>query len=213
MESDRRTYHHGDLRKALIDISVGIIEKKGVQALNLRTVASLAGVSSGAPYHHFSDRTQLISAIANEGFEILEALMLSTIQTSGNAADVKLELLGQAYVRFAISHSGHFRVMFRAEDHSRTDIALTNAGDRVFQLLCDVIVESQAQGSIPRGDPQPFVLLAWTAIHGLSVLLLDGGLKKITYPPEDLAPLITSLLKRLLAALADQDAKSVVAKN
>jgi AcrR family transcriptional regulator len=213
MGPDRSSYHHGDLRKALLDISVGIIEKKGVQALNLRTVASLAGVSSGAPYHHFSDRTQLISAIANEGFEILEASMLSAIQASGNSADARLELLGQAYVRFAISHSGHFRVMFRTEDHSQTDIVVTASGDRVFQLLCDAIEESQAQGTIPRGDPQPFVLLAWTAIHGLSVLLLDGGLKKITYPPENLAPLMTTLIKQLFAALADQAAKAMMAKN
>jgi AcrR family transcriptional regulator len=213
MGSDRSTYHHGNLRKALLDISIEIIEKKGIQALNLRTVASLAGVSSGAPYHHFSDRTQLISAIANEGFEILEASMLSVTQMSDSGADEKLELLGQAYVRFAISHSGHFRVMFRTEDHDRTDIALTGSGDRVFQLLCDAIGESQAQGTIPRGDPQPFVLLAWTAIHGLSVLLLDGGLKKIIYPPENLAPLMTTLIKRLFAALADQAATKRMAKN
>ena len=204
MRLDRSTYHHGDLRQTLLDISVGIIEKKGIEALNLRVVASLAGVSSGAPYHHFAGRTQLILAIADEGFGILEKSMRSASARTGDAAHAKLEALGQAYVRFAMRYRGHFRTMFRAEGDSQADTALTSAGNRVFQMLCDVIEASQTQGTIPQGDPQPFVLLTWTAMHGLSTLLVDGGLKKINYSPKDLAPLMTNLLKRSLAALADQ---------
>jgi AcrR family transcriptional regulator len=204
MQLARNTYHHGDLRKALLKISVSLIEKKGIEALNLREVAALTGVSSGAPYHHFSDRKQLISAIATEGFEMLEQSMKSESQAAGEAAHTKLEALGQTYVSFATSHRGHFRVMFRTEDHSQADMSLANAGQRVFQVLCDVIGECQKQGTVPQGDPQAFVLLAWTAIHGLSTLLVDGGLKKLTYPSEALAPLLTNLLKQLFEALANQ---------
>ena len=66
--SKKNGYHHGDLRRTLITISVDLIDRQGIDALNLRNLASLAGVSSGAPYHHFADRAELLAAIAQEGF-------------------------------------------------------------------------------------------------------------------------------------------------
>ena len=199
----KANYHHGDLRRALMDVSIDILKKHEVETLNLRKLAVLAGVSPGAPYHHFADRAELVAAIANEGFELLEGSMRKATATCANEASARLEALGQAYVHFAISHPGYFRVMFRRETHNNATIAMRGAGQRTFQLLCDAITACQQAGSAPAGDPQPLILHAWAAVHGLSTLLVDGDLKGISIPTQQLASVMTNLMRRMLIALAE----------
>ena len=195
-------YHHGDLRKTLIDVSVDVIDKQGVDALNLRGLAVLAGVSSGAPYHHFADRGELLAAIAQEGFEVLEAAMAREGAAAVGGTSERLEALGRAYVLFATSHRGHFRVMFRGDAHSDADAALKTTSERVFQLLYKAIEACQKAGTAPLGDPQPLVLHAWATVHGLATLCVDSGLSKIGIAPEQLAPMITSLTSQMFSSLA-----------
>lgn len=199
----KANYHHGDLRRALMDVSIDILKKHEVETLNLRKLAVLAGVSPGAPYHHFADRAELVAAIANEGFELLEGSMRKATATCANEASARLEALGQAYVHFAISHPGYFRVMFRRETHNNATTAMRGAGQRTFQLLCDAITACQQTGSAPAGDPQPLILHAWAAVHGLSTLLVDGDLKGISIPTQQLASVMTNLMRRMLIALAE----------
>jgi len=198
----KANYHHGDLRRSLMDISIDILKKHEVETLNLRKLAVLAGVSPGAPYHHFADRAELVAAIANEGFELLESRMRKAIAACANEASARLEVLGQAYVHFAITHPGYFRVMFRRETHNNASTEMRGAGKRTFQLLCDAITACQEDGSAPAGDPQPLVLHAWAAVHGLSTLLVDGDLKGIPIPTQQLAPTMTQLMRRMMIALA-----------
>src|SRR5262245_16908342 len=108
------TYHHGDLRRALLDTAVKVVEKDGVSALTLQTLARRAGVSSGAPYHHFESREQLLAAIAQDGLLLLVQEMK---RASADAPDAGAHLagLGRGYMRFALAHRGHFRVIFRPE--------------------------------------------------------------------------------------------------
>ena len=199
----KANYHPGDLRRALMDVSIDILKKHEVETLNLRKLAVLAGVSPGAPYHHFADRAELVAAIANEGFELLEGSMRKATATCANEASARLEALGQAYVHFAISHPGYFRVMFRRETHNNATTAMRGAGQRTFQLLCDAITACQQAGSAPAGDPQPLILHAWAAVHGLSTLLVDGDLKGISIPTQQLASVMTNLMRRMLIALAE----------
>jgi hypothetical protein len=198
----KANYHHGDLRRSLMDISIDILKKHEVETLNLRKLAVLAGVSPGAPYHHFADRAELVAAIANEGFEFLEGSMHKATAACTNDASARLEALGQAYVHFAITHPGYFRVMFRREAHNNASTEMRGAGKRTFQLLCDAITACQEDGSAPAGDPQPLVLHAWAAVHGLSTLLVDGDLKGIPIPTQQLAPTMTQLMRRMMIALA-----------
>ena len=202
----KANYHHGDLRRTLMDISIDILKKHEVETLNLRKLAVMAGVSPGAPYHHFADRAELVAAIANEGFELLEGSMHKATAACTNDASARLEALGQAYVHFAISHPGYFRVMFRRETHNNATTAIRGAGQRTFQLLCAAITACQEDGSAPAGDPQPLVLHAWAAVHGLSTLLVDGDLKGISIPTQQLAPAMTHLMRRMLIALAESTA-------
>ena len=119
-----------------------------------------------------------------------------------NDASARLEALGQAYVHFAITHPGYFRVMFRRETHNNASTEMRGAGKRTFQLLCDAITACQEDGSAPAGDQQPLVLHAWAAVHGLSTLLVDGDLKGIPIPTQQLAPTMTQLMRRMMIALA-----------
>jgi AcrR family transcriptional regulator len=141
-------YHHGDLRRALLDVSIAVIDKHGVDALNLRELAIRAGVSSGAPYHHFAQRQALFAAIAEEGFGYLEEAMVRERDAAPDDATSRLAALGRAYVSFATAHRGHFRVMFRGDLIGE----LVQAKPRAFQLLWEAIEDCQRSGVAPAGD-------------------------------------------------------------
>ncbi len=194
-------YHHGDLRRTLLDVSIAVIDKHGVDALNLRELATRAGVSSGAPYHHFADREALLAAIAEEGFGYLEAAMIRERDAAPDATS-RLAALGRAYVSFATAYRGHFRVMFRGDLIGAASPELVRAKPRTFQLLRDAMEDCQRSGVAPAGDLQPLVLTAWSTVHGLATLWIDGALPYENLDPERLAPKVANLVSRMLAALA-----------
>lgn len=172
------SYHHGDLREALLRASLELIEEGGVQALSLRKAARRAGVSSGAPYHHFENREVLLAALATEGFERLGQMMDEATSAADPAPVAQLQACGEAYVRFARQHTAYFRVMFRPE------LAGPDAypgdeppGGCVFERLVGRVIAAQEAGHAPAGDPERMILLAWSVAHGLSSLLVDGPLQ------------------------------------
>jgi len=195
----KRGYHHGELRRALLDVSIDVIDRYGVDALNLRELAARAGVSSGAPYHHFVDREALLAAIADEGFGYLEAAMIREREAALDDATARLAALGRAYVSFATQHRGYFRVMFRGDLRGAD---LERARPRAFQLLRDAVHDCQRSGAAPAGDWQPLVLTAWSTVHGLATLWIDGALLNKGLNPERLVPIVTTLLSTMFAALA-----------
>ncbi|HEV7962299.1 MAG TPA: helix-turn-helix domain-containing protein, partial [Actinoplanes sp.] len=106
----KQTYHHGDLRRALLDAAAEVIEEQGPAALSLRDLARRAGVSHAAPTHHFGDKAGLLTALATEGY----GLLVAELAEEWAATHSFLEQ-GVAYVRFAIRHRAHFEVMFRPD--------------------------------------------------------------------------------------------------
>ncbi len=198
----QRSYHHGDLRSALIAASLELIDEGGVQALSLRKAAKKAGVSAAAPYHHFQSRSALLAAIAIEGFELLNERMLcarAEVTTAGEG----LSCCGRAYVEFAREHPSHFRVMFRPELADPNEFPeLEEVAAPVFELLVRTVTEGQERGEIPPGDTESYVLLAWSIGHGLSSLIIDGplgaGFDKIEVPTDQLADVVVGALRRLL---------------
>jgi len=201
-KTSKKTYHHGDLRRALMDASIEIIGTTGVDSLNLREVAKVAGVSPGAPYHHFVDRQEIFTEIAKEGFDLLEANMLHGRDSGRKDSIAKLNAIGKAYVSFAVTHPGHFRTMFRVDTHNSEDPELTTSGNKAFEILSQAIAECQKSGQAPKGDPLPLVLHAWSAVHGLSGLLIDGGIKKIPLPQNKLIEMLTKQIGQMFEALA-----------
>jgi AcrR family transcriptional regulator len=205
-------YHHGDLRRTLLDVSISVIDKYGVDALNLRELAIRTGVSSGAPYHHFVNRDALLAAIAEEGFSVLEMAMVRERDTAQDDATSRLAALGRAYVNFATAHRGHFRVMFRRDLGSAEFPELLKARPRAFQLLCDAMEECQRSGVAPAGDLQPLVLTAWSTVHGLATLWIDGALPRKGLDPNRLAPTVAALLSSMFAALGREQASGSCSK-
>ena len=114
-------YHHGHLRRALLDAAASVIAESGVAALSLRDLSRRAGVSHAAPTHHFKDKAGLLTALAAEGYDRLSAAL--------EAADTFLDA-GVAYVHFAVTHPAHFAVMFRPDLYHADDPVLVAARER-----------------------------------------------------------------------------------
>jgi AcrR family transcriptional regulator len=192
-------YHHGDLKRALIETAVKAIAKHGLDSVSLRELAARAGVSPGAPYHHFPNRDELLASIAAEGFALLEARLIAARDAAPDNASARLEALGLAYVTFAVSSPGHFRVMFHGA--SKTS-GPTEAGLRAFHLLRDAVVACQEAGQAPQGDLTALVLVAWSAVHGFATLWVDRALPFEGLEPDRMAPEIGRLIALMFRALA-----------
>jgi AcrR family transcriptional regulator len=171
----KQTYHHGDLQQALIEAAIALIAEKDVSSLSLREVARRVGVSHAAPYRHFADKDALLAAVAREGFQGLsEALKLGLQQAPPDPLK-RLEATGVAYVGYAIAHPSYYRVMFgayRGEGYP----SLEQASQEAFGVLVGVIVEGQGAGVVRSGEPRQLAWVAWSLVHGLAMLLIDGQL-------------------------------------
>src|SRR5215218_3535844 len=127
---DARPYHHGDLRRALLQAALEAIAEVGPAAVSLRDLARRAGVSHAAPAHHFGDKAGLLTAVATDGFRRLAATLGEAYEATGSFLEV-----GVAYVRFAVTHRAHFEVMFRPELNHTDDPELVRARDAARALL------------------------------------------------------------------------------
>lgn len=199
--AEKPTYHHGDLRQALIDGAIALITEQDVNTLSLREVARRVGVSHAAPYRHFQDKESLLAAVAEEGFIGLTAAMQRGIEQAPDDPLQQLEATGIAYVQFAIAHPSHYRVMFgsfRAEQIAHPERA--QAGWQAFQVLIDRIEAGQQAGAVRSGDAMQLAWVAWSTVHGLAMLVIDGRLP-IAQPEavEALAEFVTRTLTTGLA--------------
>lgn len=187
-----RQYHHGDLRRALLDAALQLTSERGIAGFTLREVARLAGVSHNAPYHHFADKAALVEVLAIENFETLEAdLRRAYEEASGTALD-KLMAEGVAYVRFALQNPAAFRLMFRPELHQHElgavgmerENFVARAGEDAYEVLLDGIRVAQQEGLIEgEQNVQLLALTMWSTVHGLAILLLDSSIQKLFPAP------------------------------
>ncbi|MEU2234324.1 TetR/AcrR family transcriptional regulator [Streptomyces vietnamensis] len=163
MTTSRSTYHHGDLRQAILAAALDVIAAEGPGALSLRDLARRAGVSHAAPAHHFKDRTGLLTAIATQGYGLLaEAL--------ADAPDLRER--GVRYVRFAVAHPAHFQVMFQPDLHRADDPELLAAKERAATELRAGVTALPAGTDAPRDTG----VAAWSLAHGFATLLLTRNL-------------------------------------
>lgn len=169
----KRTYHHGDLRRALLDGALRILRTDGPRGLTLRAVAREAGVSHQAPYHHFADRAALIAAVAEEGFQRL-AKQVDRARRAAADPVRALQAGGVAYVMFAVRYPSLFRVMFGPELADRSSHPeLAAAARRAFHQL--TIADGAGSLALARIPPAVEATL-WASVHGLAMLLIDGQL-------------------------------------
>lgn len=163
---DGRSYHHGDLRAALLQAAAQLLAEHGEAAISLREVARRAQVSHSAPYRHFADREALLAALATQGF----AELLARMRQVGADLDAgaRLAPLGACYVRFALEQRGLFRLMFAATLERARHPELQLAAEALHRQLDEAVAE------LVEGDTQIASLSAWSLVHGLAQLLLDG---------------------------------------
>ena len=158
-----RGYHHGNLRRVIIDAAVEAIAESGTTTWSLRELARRAGVSHAAPAHHFGDKTGLFTAIAAEGY----ALFADALAEAG---DDFLEV-GVAYVRFAVGHRGYFEVMFRPDLYRSDDPEVVRArkvADGILWRGAGTLSDEPSQDAAAIG--------AWSLVHGFAELWLSGNL-------------------------------------
>jgi AcrR family transcriptional regulator len=168
--AERSSYHHGDLRRALLEAAAAEIAEVGPSAISLRSIARRAGVSHAAPAHHFGDRAGLLAAVAAEGFRRMNDDMLAAAAGS----DEPLIAIGRAYVDFARANPGEFAVMFRPELLG-PDPDLEAHGAAAHQRLTEAIAATP--GAVCDGeDPAVTSARLWSLVHGLATLIITGSL-------------------------------------
>jgi AcrR family transcriptional regulator len=170
-------YHHGDLRRALIDTALKMIEQEGVAAVTTRALARRLGVSHAAPGHHFHDRDALLIEVATEGFRAF-ADALEAAARGPDDPEEKLVAIGRAYVRFACAHSSHVEVMFARDAHEGHPdrAALEEESERAYRVLTGAIeaVVASRPGPQPRPSVDELAFGFWALVHGMATLWIGG---------------------------------------
>lgn len=192
-------YHHGTLRQALLNAAEAILDHEGIDALTLRAAARQAGVSHGAPAHHFHDLTGLLTELAASGFvRLKQAIQDGGPDSDGTANAISM---GLNYVSFARAHPGIFKLMFRSERLDWSSEALSMAGSECFRLLTPTAASSGAQSVM--GDVEALTVASakWSLVHGLATLVVDGRLPAFAdrVPGARLESLIENVLETGLA--------------
>ena len=181
--TSRPTYHHGALRNALIDAGAKLAEHAGPQAVGVRPAARVVGVTPTAAYRHFSNADELLQAVKERAFDALADGMraeMADVPMTGDAANDALQrtyAIGRAYVRVALAEPGLFRTAF---GENRGDSTAAREEDESFLTLRSVVDDLVTTGLLP-ADRRPLAeFAAWSAVHGLAMLILDGPLTDLT---------------------------------
>ncbi|WP_067567361.1 TetR/AcrR family transcriptional regulator [Nocardia acidivorans] len=174
----RRTYHHGSLRTALIDAGVALAREGGPDSVVLREAARIAGVSHSAAYRHFADREALLAEVSRHARAELAAQMRRGIDAAPEPL-TRLGAVGTAYVTFALANPGLFRTAFYAHpvaSSEKQDTPMDSAREEPFDILGQVLDEAQSTGLLDPNRRPGAAIAAWSAVHGLAGLLIDGPL-------------------------------------
>jgi AcrR family transcriptional regulator len=185
-----RPYHHGQLRAALVEAGLELARTGGPDAVVLRAVTRVAGVSHNAAYRHFADRDELLRAVCERCMSRLAVLMEQRIgEVTGTdrraAAWARLGALGGAYVEFATAELGWFRTAFAVPDTTEAfgpSEGVGASGLGPYELLSARLDELVTVGAIPKRRRPGLEYAAWSAVHGLSALLTDGPLRALPEP-------------------------------
>ncbi len=187
--SERRGYHHGNLREALVQAALDLILQRGAAGVTFAEAARAAGVSPAAPYRHFRDRDALLAEVARQGFERFEA-MLANAWNEGRPEPVKaFESVGRAYLAFARAEPAYYAAMFESGLPPDASAELRAAGDRAFNVLKTAAEAICAL--LPREGRPPALMMGlhfWAMAHGIASLFGRGdqARRKMPMTPEEL---------------------------
>ncbi|MDN5790998.1 MAG: TetR/AcrR family transcriptional regulator [Micrococcales bacterium] len=211
----RRPYHHGDLRRALLDAGLELATEGGPDSVVLRETTRRVGVSANAAYRHFADRDALLAEIVSLAQGKMADAIFDAIDAvpdqgdPGATARARFRAVGIGYVRFALTEPGLFRTGFTVPTDLRRAFAPQSAGEcgrTPYQLLSDRLDDLLAVGVLPVGERNGAEFLAWSAVHGLAMLALDGPLRAL--PRESLDELTPRLVTMVDVGLGVRDPSS-----
>jgi AcrR family transcriptional regulator len=180
----RKPYHHGALNSALVEASIALAREGGPDRVILREAARAAGVSHSAAYRHFADREALLAEVSRHARSELAAEMRRRVARAKGPRQ-RLRAVGTAYIDFALTEPGLFRTAFTSHpatspvaDRDRADAQSAGDGADPFDILGDVLDQCQAAGLLNPHRRPGAEIAAWSAVHGLANLLLDGPLPR-----------------------------------
>jgi len=197
----RSTYRHGDLRRALLDAGIELARTGGPEAVVLREATRRAGVVPNAAYRHFASRGDLLQAVRAHALSSLARDMeaqLAALPAKGRAGDLaraSLRAVGSGYLQFALAETGLFRTAFSGSDQVEGDADPAKAGAsglNPFELLGAALDRMVQAKVVPAARRPGAEYLAWSAVHGMALLLIDGPLRGL--PPEQVQALGQRLL-------------------
>lgn len=173
-------YHHGDLRNALLEAAVRHIEQAREVSFTLRELAAALGVSSAAPFRHFPSKRALLAAIAQAGFrQLAETFVAIDAECSGDPVEC-FRRKGVAYVQFAVAHQPYFLAMYHPDLSDKRDFPeLKAACDRAFASMRETVMACRQQNLLHDFGVENITLTAWSAVHGLAALLIEGQLAEL----------------------------------
>ncbi len=191
-ERDRteRGYHHGNLKEALVQAALDLIAEKGPGGFTFAEAARAAGVSPAAPYRHFRDRDELLSSIAQQGFELFEAMLSAAWDDGRPDTPTAFPRVGKAYLAFAREHPSYYSAMFESGLPLDANPSLLMASERAFAIIR--AASERLVALSPPGVPRPPALMMalhiWSMSHGIASLFGRGDLarRKLPMSPEEL---------------------------
>ena len=204
-QTERRGYHHGNLREALIDAALNLIAQKGPAGFTFADAARSAGVSSAAPYRHFRDRDALLADVARRGFELFQAHLEKAWDDGKPEPFRAFENVGRAYLGFARNEPAYYSAMFEAGVPLDSDPGLRQASDRAFAVLRNA---SEALSAHAPADKRPPALMMslhiWAMSHGIASLFGrgDAGRRSLPMTPEELLEAAVLIYLRGLGLIA-----------
>ena len=196
--SDKESYHHGDLKNALVAAGVEILAGEGLNAISLRNVAKKAGVSHSAPYAHFKDKQALLAAISTEGFKKLLTQLKSVVSQYKEQPEQLLPEACWVYYQFALQETNIFKMMFSGVLEKEKDYSdFVEVVQKTFQVVVEVVTICQTAGILQAGESQLTAMTLWAQIHGMISLYLEGQISHTILDQHDLREILLYSLNQL----------------
>ena len=167
------TYHHGNLRKALLDRAAHVIAEQGIESLSLRALARDLGVSHAAPSRHFADKSQLLQALASEGDRQFIDYIFASAEAAGDNPLERYAAMGKAYIRFSLEFPAYYKTISHPDVIAHADEELRETSERRKEIIHNAARAAQAAGWLPDESTDDVVMFSIATVHGVAGMLTD----------------------------------------
>lgn len=193
------SYHHGDTRNACINASLKLMDEEGLDAVTLRKVAEIVGVSRTAPYRHFANKRDLLAACAAQGFNIIEKIVANAVEQYEKKPIDQLYAGSYAYVHFGTNHPHLYRLMFNSDISEEEYPNITNAGVAAMGVPITCLEKAHKLGVMRKMDVQIQAFTIWSSLHGIVMLRIGRPTRIVDTITVNNS--VESILKTLLEGL------------